>query len=108
MAKRAQRPTRPDPTLTKHLELDHRTGVLDVAVIDVLSQAEFLLNRAREIQRQILLVRGVGGHRGMSRRRLAARTVKRIANEMLRESGQLTQILEHLGHSASLLRQAVT
>lgn len=108
MAKRTQRRTEDPPTLTTHLELDHRTGVLDVAVIDVLSQAEFLLNRAREIQRQILMVRGVGGGRGMSRRRVAAKTVARIASEMRSESRQLTQILEQLQRSANHLQRAVT
>ena len=94
-------------TLTKHLELDHRTGLLDVAVLDVLSQAEFLLSRAREIQRQILLVRGVGSPVAMVRRRRAAQTVRKLAAEMRRESRQLTPVLEQLQRSASLLQRAV-
>lgn len=94
-------------TLTKHLELDHRTGLLDVAVLDVLSQAEFLLSRAREIQRQILLVRGVGSPVAMVRRRRATQTVRKLAAEMRRESRQLTPVLEQLQRSASLLQRAV-
>jgi len=94
-------------TLTKHLELGHRTGLLDVAVLDVLSQAEFLLSRAREIQRQILLVRGVGSPVAMVRRRRAAQTVRKLAAEMRRESRQLTPVLEQLQRSASLLQRAV-
>jgi hypothetical protein len=94
-------------TLTKHLELDHRTGLLDVAVLDVESQAEFLLSRAREIQRQILLVRGVGSPVAMVRRRRAAQTVRKLAAEMRRESRQLTPVLEQLQRSASLLQRAV-
>ena len=108
MATRSRRAAGRPATLTKHLELDHRTGVLDVAVLDVLSQAEFLLSRAREIQRQILLVRGVAGPRGIAARRRAAQTVKRIAAEMRRELRQLTQILQQLQRSASQLQRAVT
>jgi hypothetical protein len=105
MPKRSSRRQRA-PSISKHLELDQRTGVLDVAVLDVLSQAEFLLNRAREIQRQILLVRGIGGERGIRRRRVAARTVEHIANEMHGESRQLEQVLRHLRRSAKMLNRA--
>ena len=93
------------PTLAKHLELDRYTGVLDVAVIDVLSQAEFLLNRAREIQRHILRVRGVSGGSSAGRK-AAAVVVQRIAREMRSESRQLAQVLKDLERSASALTRA--
>ena len=101
------RQRRHPPTLAKHLEVDRRTGVLDVAVLDVLSQAEFLLSRAREIQRQILLVRGLGSPVAMVRRRRAAQAVRKIAAEMRRESRQLTPVLEQLQRSAILLQRTV-
>jgi hypothetical protein len=93
------------PTLTKHLELDQFTGVLDVAVLDVLSQAEFLLNRAREIQRHILRVRGVSGGSSAARK-AAAVVVQRIAREMRSESRQLTKVLKDLERSANALKRA--
>jgi hypothetical protein len=94
------------PTLVKHLELDQCTGVLDVAVIDVLSQAEFLLNRAREIQRHILRVRGVAGGSSIARRKAAAVVVQRIAREMRSESRQLAEVLKDLERSANALKRA--
>jgi hypothetical protein len=92
-------------TVTKHLELDQYTGVLDIAVIDVLSQAEFLLNRAREIQRHILRVRGVEGG-SIARRKAAAVVVQRIAREMRSESRQLAEVLKDLERSANALKRA--
>ena len=100
-----RRPRAAQPTVTKHLELDQYTGVLDVAVIDVLSQAEFLLNRAREIQRHILRVRGVAGA-SIVRRKAAATKVERIAREMRAESRQLAQVLKGLESSANALKRA--
>ena len=94
-------------TLVKHLELDQYTGILDVAVIDVLSQAEFLLNRAREIQRHILRVRGVAAG-SVARRKAAAVVVQRIAREMRSESRQLAQVLKDLERSASALKRVAT
>jgi hypothetical protein len=91
--------------VTKHLELDQYTGVLDVAVIDVLSQAEFLLNRAREIQRHILECCGVAGG-SIARRKAAAVVVQRIAREMRSESRQLAQVLKDLEYSANALKRA--
>jgi hypothetical protein len=78
---------------------------LDVAVIDVLSQAEFLLNRAREIQRHILRVRGVSGG-SIARRKAAAVVVQRIAREMRSESRQLAEVLRDLERSAKALKRA--
>jgi hypothetical protein len=99
------RPSAAHPTVTKHLQLDRYTGVLDVAVIDVLSQAEFLLNRAREIQRHILRVRGVAAG-SVARRKAAAAVVQRIAREMRSESRQLAEVLKDLERSANALKRA--
>lgn len=106
MPKNSRRRTRAArPTVAKHLELDRYTGVLDVAVIDVLSQAEFLLNRAREIQRHILRVRGVAGG-SIAGRKAAAVVVQRIAREMRSESRQLAHVLKDLEYSANALTRA--
>src|SRR4051812_48566912 len=96
----------PAAPLRAHLELDRQTSVLDVAVLDVLSQAEFLLNRAREIQRQILNVREIAP-RGQGRKRHeAALRVQRVAREMAAESRQLPKILKHLQRCANTLKRA--
>jgi hypothetical protein len=107
MSKKPRRRSRAArPTVTKHLELDQYMGVLDIAVINVLSQAEFLLNRAREIQRHVLRVRGVAGG-SIATRKAPAVVVQRIAREMRSESRQLlAQVLKDLEYSANALKRA--
>ena len=92
--------------LEKHLELDERTGVLDVHVLDVLSQVEALLRGAREIQQQILCVRGVARQRSSRQRRAAAAIVRKTAQEMLEESRALSRVLEDLRREADTLNSA--
>jgi hypothetical protein len=92
--------------LDKHLELDERTGVLDVHVLDVLSQVEALLRGAREIQQQILRVRGVPRQRSAQQRRAAAAAVRKTAQEMLEESRALSRVLEDLRQEADTLKSA--
>ena len=89
--------------MSTHLELDGQTGVLDIAVIDVLAQVEFLLSRAREIQRHILTVRGISTRSNANTRREAAQNVQRLAREMTAESRQLPSILKHLAYCANTL-----
>jgi hypothetical protein len=90
--------------IEKHLELDARTGELDVHVLDVLAQVEALLRGAREIQRQILRVRGVPRRRSASQRRAAAAAVRKTAQEMLEESRALSVVLRDLRREADTLK----
>jgi hypothetical protein len=99
---------KPSAPLDTHLALDQHTGVLDVHVLDVLAQAEFLLNRAREIQRQILRVRGVPAPATIARRRGAATAVERIAREMAQESRAMAHALNDLRRSAQALKRAAS
>jgi hypothetical protein len=92
--------------LKKHLELDQRTGALDVQVLDVLAQVESLLRGAREIQRQILRVRGVPRPASMERRRAAAVAVQDTADRMLTDSRALADVLEDLQRTSDSLVQA--
>src|SRR3954471_25073157 len=90
----------------KHLELDGRTGVLDVQVLDVLAQVEALLRHAREIQREVLEVRGVPEPRSAARRRAAASVVRKTARKMLDDSRGLLKVLRELGRAADTLKRA--
>jgi hypothetical protein len=91
--------------IEKHLELDQRTGVLDVHVLDVLAQVEALLRDAREIQRQILRVRGVPRPPTAAQRRAAAKVVRKTAQQMLEESRGLSAVLRELQREAETLKQ---
>ena len=92
--------------IEKHLELDQRTGVLDVHVLDVLAQVEALLRGAREIQRQILRVRGVPRPPSATHRRMAAAIVRKTARQMLEESRGLASVLRELQREAETLQAA--
>jgi hypothetical protein len=92
--------------IEKHLELDQQTGVLDVKVLDVMAQVEALLRGAREIQRQILRVRGVPRHGSATERRSAATVVRKTARQMLEESRALSTVLRELQREADTLKQS--
>jgi hypothetical protein len=93
-------------TLRDHLEIDKQTGVVDVHVLDVLAQIECLLRNAREIQRQILQVRGVPKKPGAARRRAAASEVRKLARTMSDETVALSRILRELERDCDTLEQA--
>jgi hypothetical protein len=92
--------------IRKHLELDERTGALDVQVLDVLAQVESLLRGAREIQRQVLRVRGVPRPGSMAQRRAAAAVLKKTAGRMLDDSGSLAELLRDLSRESESLHRA--
>jgi hypothetical protein len=92
--------------LRQHLELDKQTGLVDVQILDVLAEIESLLRNAREIQRQILRVRGVPKPQGMAQRRAAAAIVRKIAREMSKDSMALSRILGDLAAAADSLTQS--
>jgi hypothetical protein len=92
--------------IEKHLELDRRTGALDVQVLDVLAQVESLLRGAREIQRQILRVRGVPRPASLERRRAAAAVLQNTADRMLNDSRALSDVLEDLQRTSDSLVEA--
>jgi hypothetical protein len=93
-------------TLHQHLELDKQTGMVDVQILDVLSEIESLLRNAREIQRQILRVRGVPKPQSMARRRAASAIIRKVAREMSKDSLALSRILGELGRATDTLRQS--
>jgi hypothetical protein len=92
--------------LQKHLELDQRTGAFDVQVLDVLAQVESLLRSAREIQRQVLTVRGVPERASAERRRTAAIAVQDVADRMLTDSRALADVLQDLQRLSQTLVKA--
>jgi hypothetical protein len=91
--------------LREHLEIDKQTGVLDVQLLDALAQIECLLRHAREIQRQILDVRGVPKKHAAARRRTAAAEVRKLAGKMSDETVALARILRDLQRQSDTLEE---
>jgi F420-0:gamma-glutamyl ligase-like protein len=93
--------------LQEHLDLDKQTGYVDVSVLDVLTQIETLLRDAQQIQRRILRVRGVPQVESVTRRRVAAAEVQKLARSMSQAASVLSEMCKELEHhSASLKRTA--
>jgi hypothetical protein len=90
----------------KHLELDQRTGALDVQVLDMLAQIESMLRGAREIQHHILRVRGVPRAASLSRRRASAIAVRKAIDRMMQDSVALAEVLDDLRDSSEMLIEA--
>jgi len=90
----------------KHLELDQRTGALDVQVLDMLAQIESMLRGAREVQRHILRVRGVPRAASLSQRRAGAIAVRKAVDKMLQDARALSEVLDDLQHSSDMLIEA--
>jgi hypothetical protein len=91
--------------LHEHLALDKQTGFVDVSVLDVLTQVESLLRGAREIQRRILRVRGVPQVQSVTRRRLAASQVQKLARNMSHGAIVLSEMCKELEHHSVSLRR---
>ena len=90
----------------KHLELDQRTGALDVQVLDVLAQVESMLRGARDIQRHILRVRGVPRAASLAQRRAAAIAVRKAVDKMMQDSRALSDVLDDLQRTSEMLIDA--
>jgi|GEM_PF-5873041 hypothetical protein len=90
----------------KHLELDQRTGALDVQVLDVLAQVESMLRGARDIQRHILRVRGVPRAASLAQRRAAAIAVRKSVDKMMQDSRALSDVLDDLQRTSEMLIDA--
>ena len=90
--------------LRKHLELDKKTGVVDVQVMDALAQVESLLRDIHEIQRHILRVRGVPQPARGAQRRAAASEVRKLARKMSADTAGLGKVLKGLERAADTLK----
>ena len=90
----------------KHLELDQRTGALNVQVLDVLAQVESMLRGARDIQRHILRVRGVPRAASLAQRRAAAIAVRKSVDKMMQDSRALSDVLDDLQRTSEMLIDA--
>jgi hypothetical protein len=89
----------------KHMELDQGTGMLDVQLLDVLAHIESLLGDAREIQRQLLRVRGVPEQVTQAQRTAAASLVRKTTHRMVSESRGLAKAVVTLQRSSETLEQ---
>jgi hypothetical protein len=86
---------------------DEHAAVLDVQLLDVFAQIEALLRSGREVQRELLRVRGVPTSTSREQRRAAVSRVQRLAMKMLTESRALPQIVRHLRGTANVLARHI-
>jgi hypothetical protein len=71
---------------TQREDVDVTTAILDTQLLDVLAQVECLLRNAREVQRQLLRVRGVPQPTSSAQQRAAASAVRKTTTPMIDES----------------------
>jgi hypothetical protein len=65
--------------------VEDRVNVLDLALLDVLAQAEAMMRRGREIQREIVTLRGGDGPLTPGKRTAAVAKIRSAAAEMKAE-----------------------
>jgi uncharacterized protein YoaH (UPF0181 family) len=78
-----------------------------VLLLDVLAQIEALLRSGREVQRELLRVRGVPAPTSRERQRKAASRVQTLVAEMLADSRALADIVRDLRGTADRLTQQI-
>ena len=82
---------------------DEHVAVLDVYLLDVFAQIEALLRGGREMQRELLRVRGVPTSTSREQRLAAASRVQKLAMKMLTDSRALPQVVRRLRATANTL-----
>jgi hypothetical protein len=95
--------------MAKHVD-DARTGkvegrvnTLDVALLDVLAQAEAMMRCGREIQRKIVTLRGGDGPVTPAKRSAAVAKICSVAAEMKDECHATAPLLENMVLAATAL-----
>jgi hypothetical protein len=81
-----------------------RLNALDVALLDVLAQAEAMMRYGREIQRKIVTLRGGDGALTQATRAAAVTKIRSAAARMKDECHATAPLLENVVMAASELR----
>jgi hypothetical protein len=83
------------------------SALLDVQLLDVLAEVEALLRNGREVQREILRVRGEPDPRSDAQRAAAAARIAKIAASMHEGHRSLGTILRGLRRRAEQLNRSI-
>jgi hypothetical protein len=90
----------------RHGTIETQSTVVDVLLLDVLAQIESLLRSGREVQRELLRVRGVPLATTTEQQRKAATRAQSLVVEMLTDSCGLVKVVHQLrGSTNGLARQ---
>jgi hypothetical protein len=84
---------------------DHQSELLDVQLLDVFAQIEALLRLGREVQREVLRVRGLPDPVSVSvpQRKTAGQRIRAHIGELTTECRTLGEVLKELGDTAAEL-----
>jgi uncharacterized protein YoaH (UPF0181 family) len=88
-------------------DVDQRAAIVDVQLLDVLAQIEALLRNGREVQRELLRVRGVLSYTTPDQQRKAAARVQTLVSGMLSDSRALSKVVRELRGSTNRLARHV-
>ena len=82
---------------------DKRASMLDVQLLDVFGQIEALLRNGREVQRELLRIRGVPDSVSADQRRKAADRIHKLLTGMLDDTREVSQVVRPLRSGAKAL-----
>ncbi len=91
----------------RHGAVEIQSGVVDVLLLDVLAEIECLLRGGRELQRELLRVRGVPSATARDQQRKAAVRAQTLVSGMLTESRALFKVVRQLRGSTNRLARQV-
>lgn len=97
--------------MAKHLNNDApaqkqqgRVNALDLALLDVLAQAEAMMRCGREIQRKIITLRGGDGPLTLEKRSAAVTKIRKAATEMKTECHATAPLVDEVVQAATELQ----
>ena len=83
--------------------VDKRASMLDVQSLDVFGQIEALLRNGREVQRELLRIRGVPDSVSADERRKTAERLHKLLSGMLDDTREVSQLVRQLRGGAKAL-----
>jgi hypothetical protein len=81
-------------------KVEGRVNALDLALLDVLAQAEAMMRRGREIQRKIVTLRGGDGPLTPEKRSAAVTKIRSAAAEMKAECHETAPLVDEVVQAA--------
>ena len=91
----------------RHDTIETQAAIVDVLLLDVLAQIESLLRSGRELQRELLRVRGVPLSTTTEQQEKAASRAESVVVEMLTDSRALVKVVQHLRGNTNRLARHV-